>query len=417
MPSRSLTSAEAAARLGVKRESLYAYVSRGILARRTGEDGRSSVFDAGDVERLLGQRRRGRPPSTSIDLTITTAITRITDDAVWYRGMPLHDIAGRWSFEQTAEWLWTGAERPPSAPPWPAARGVRHASSTAASPGESGGGRRLDALIGLTVAAAASDHDRRPERAVAGGRRLIAAFADRVPPAVGAHVAKPVDRSIAARLAARLGGPRRSPVLASLVDLVLVILADHELASSTLAARVAASTRADAYGVVVAGLGVLAGPLHGGASREAMSFLADVGRSGSSRRTIDQWLRSGRRIPGFGHKIYRGVDPRFALLLRSLRSASLAGELPLATGVVDLVDAAVESVIERIGVQPNIDLGIAALASAAELAPDTGEVLFAVARTAGWIAHAIEEYGEAPVRFRPRSVYVGPVSGSGHTTA
>jgi len=105
-----LTAAEAAARLGVKRESLYAYVSRGMLDRRLSEDGRTSLFALHDVERLRTERRRGRPASTSIDLTVTTSLTQISDDGVWYRGVPLADIAGRWSFERAAEWLWHGVD-------------------------------------------------------------------------------------------------------------------------------------------------------------------------------------------------------------------------------------------------------------------------------------------------------------------
>src|SRR5262245_47946867 len=110
MRSTMLTAAEAAARLGVKRESLYAYVSRGMLDRRLADDGRTSLFALQDVERLRTERRRGRPASTSIDLSVTTSLTQISDEGVWYRGVPLTDIAGRWSFERTAEWLWHGVD-------------------------------------------------------------------------------------------------------------------------------------------------------------------------------------------------------------------------------------------------------------------------------------------------------------------
>lgn len=402
MPSRSLSAPEAAARLGVKRETLYAYVSRGVLSRRVGADGKSSVFDAGEVEQLVGRRRRGRPPAASIDLTITSALTRITDEGVWYRGVSLRDIVGRWSFERTAEWLWSGGDgvdRPPSAEAhWPAAR----------VPVPRGRGRRVDGLVALAAAVAMTSTEPRPEDAVASGRRLIAAFADRVPPPAGERAVAPMDRSIAARLTARLGGTLPAVTLAPLVDRVLVALADHELASSTLAARVAASTRADAHGVVVAGLGVLGGPLHGAASGEAVRFLRDC-RSAGVRRTVDGLLATGRHIPAFGHTIYRGTDPRHALLAETFRSSS-----PELAAVMEVVDAAADVVGDAIGKYPNVDLSIAALTLGAGLAPDTGEVLFAVARTAGWIAHAIEEYGEAPVRFRPRSVYVGPIRRADH---
>jgi citrate synthase len=400
MRTTTLSAAEAAARLGVKRASLYAYVSRGLLDRQVADDGRSSRFAVADVEHLLAERRHGRPASTSIDLTVTTGITRLTDDGVWYRGTPLADIVGTWSFERTAEWLWHGVDPGPSLPPWPAGRGL---SEVAARLGA--GAHRLDALVALTAAVAATDRTRSPATAADAARRTIGAFADHVPPPVPAggrqspRSRRPRDRSIAARLAAGLGARMPADELVPLVDAVLVCLADHDLASSTLAARIAASTRADGYGVILAGLGVLAGPLHGAASAQVHRFLADAERSGSVATTVDALLRAGARLPGFGHKIYRGPDPRYALLVGALRDAGR--ELAVLADVVAVA-------ADRRGLHPNVDLAIGAITLSAGLPPDTGEVLFAVARTAGWIAHAIEEYDEAPVRYRPRSVYVGP---------
>ena len=391
---RALTAAEAAARLGVKRASLYAYVSRGILPRRVAPDGKTSRFDLDDVERLVRSRRRGRPPDPSIELTITTSITRISDQGVWYRGRPLAELAGSWSFERTAEWLWTGVDVGEPARAWAAAPVGAIVAAPAMWP------RRLDALVALTAAAASLDPHRDPMGATAAGRRLIATFADHVPPPGSGRARRPPTRSIAARLAARLGPSIATARFAPLLDRTLVLLADHDLASSTLAARIAGSTRADPYGVVLAGLGVVSGPLHGGASRQAVAFLDELDRSSDVPAAIASWLAAGRRLPGFGHKIYRGTDPRYTLL-----ADALVAEDRWPSIVTEVVDAA----RDQRGLRPNIDLAIAALIRGTGLPADTGELLFAVARTAGWIAHAIEEYGEAPVRFRPSSVYVGPM--------
>ena len=386
-----LTAAEAAARLGVKRESLYAYVSRGMLDRRLSEDGRTSLFALHDVERLRTERRRGRPASTSIDLTVTTSLTQISDDGVWYRGVPLADIAGRWSFERAAEWLWHGVDDE-HVRPWPRLRGL-------AAPAHVAGARRIDDLVALTAVVAAGDRARGPATAAVAGRRLIGAFADHFPVPAKRRPTRPIDGSIAARLAARLGLPVPQDDLVSLVDTTLVALADHDLASSTLAARIAASTRADAYGVVISGLGVLTGPLHGAASGQVHRFLADAERAGDVAATVEAHLAAGERIPGFGHKIYRTVDPRYPLLLDALRRTGRD---------LAVVDTTVRVVHERLGLHPNVDLAIGAMSLSIGLPPDTGELLFAVARTAGWLAHAIEEYDEAPVRYRPRAVYIGP---------
>jgi citrate synthase len=179
------------------------------------------------------------------------------------------------------------------------------------------------------------------------------------------------------------------------------MLADHELAASTLAARVAASVRADPYAVVATGLGAVGGALHGGASLGAETMLAAARDAADAPRVVGELLRRGERVPGFGHFVYRGGDPRAGLLLAMVRSAVPASPR------LAVVDAVLAEMHRRSLPEPNIDFALAVLASCAGMIRGAGEVIFAVARTAGWLAHALEEY-TARTPLRPRAVYTGP---------
>ena len=180
----------------------------------------------------------------------------------------------------------------------------------------------------------------------------------------------------------------------------LVLLADHELAASTLAARAAASVRADPYAVVGTGLGAMSGALHGGASLGAETLMAAASGPGDVPRVVAELLRRGEKIPGFGHFVYRGGDPRAIVLLDLVRRAApKSGQLAVA-------DAVLAEVRQKSLPEPNIDFALATLARVAGMVRGAGEAIFAVARTAGWIAHALEAYA-GPGPLRPRAVYTG----------
>src|SRR5581483_11490117 len=242
----------------------------------------------------------------------------------------------------------------------------------------------------------------------AAGRCAIAAMAASLPrvapeaPTLPPTPAGPEAPAIAARLWAGLTPLPPGAAHIAALDAALVLVADHELAVSTLAARVAASARADPYSVVSTGLGVLAGSLHGGAGREVVALLEEVGEPGRAGRVVGERLRAGARIPGLGHAVYRERDPRADHLLPRVAALAL---LPGRWQVVEAVLAIVE---ERLEVLVNIDFALGALAFAAGMRRDASEAIFGVARAAGWLAHALEEYGEAPLRFRARAAYTGP---------
>jgi citrate synthase len=201
---------------------------------------------------------------------------------------------------------------------------------------------------------------------------------------------------VADRLWPRLTRRAATPERVRLLDATLVLLADHELAASTLAARITASTWADPYLVVQAGLAALGGPLHGGASAAARLLVHEVDGGTPAAEAIGRRLRDEQLIPGFGHRIYRSHDPRAEILL-----GLLAGAQALPTE-----DALVAVMRERGLPFANVDFAIASLAERHDMVDEAGELMFAVSRTAGWLAHAAEEY-RYRLRFRPRGVYTG----------
>ena len=393
--------ADAAKRLGIKPASLYSYVSRGVLAPRRGSDGRASLFDAAEIEDLA---RRGKPRrgAGGAELVIESELTEIADDRLRFRGHDAIALATSRSFEEVASLLWTGSFDDPSAKgPW-RATGEAIAAGTAAQAALPPDTYPLERLQVIVPAVAATDrlrlHLDRPA-VIAAASSLIAAMADCLPPA-GPDAAVADDDSIAGRLATKLCQRRPSAGLVAALRAALVLAADHELAASTLAARVAASVRADPYAVVGTGLGTMSGALHGGASLGAEVLLASASGPVDAPRVVGELLRRGERIPGLGHFVYQTGDPRAMLLLDLIRAAAPdSGRLAVAEAV--LAEAG-----RRALPAPNIELALAVLASVAGMVPGAGEAVFAVARTAGWLAHALEEYARA-TPIRPRGVYIG----------
>ena len=410
-----LTAAQAARRLGVKPATLYAYVSRGVLSRDKATDGRASLFDAEEVERLA---RRGRPrrPAGAADITVESAITEIAGDRLRYRGHDVTVLAVSRSFEDVAELLWTGEFRSAHVAqtgPW-RATAAAVAAGRAAQAALPAGTLPLERFSVIVPAMAATDPLRLhldPPAVCAAGRSIIAGMVDCLPaqaataqaattPAVAAPVDAAPNLPVAERLWSRLCDRRPSPALRRALSAALVLLADHELAASTLAARVAASVRADPYAVVATGMGAMSGALHGGASLGAEALLAAASSPEDVPRVVGELLRRGEKVPGFGHFVYRSGDPRATLLLDLVRRAApKSAQLAVA-------EAVLAEVRGKSLPAPNIDFAIATMARVAGMIRGSGEAVFAVARTAGWIAHALEAYA-GPGPLRPRAVYTG----------
>jgi citrate synthase len=417
-----IDTAEAARRLGVQPATLYAYVSRGVLRRRRAAGGRRSLFDPAEVDELA-VRGRPRRPHNRTELVIESAITALGRDRPYYRGRDALRLAQDHGpapdgFERVAAWLWTGE---PAAldPQAAAAEEAGHrpvewradpaacAAGYAAQSGLPAGVLPLDRLQVIVAALAAADplrfHLDRPG-VIALGQSLIVGMVDALPPAAADLAgAEPASQpaGVAGRLWGRLCPEAPRAGLLTALGSALILLADHELAASTLAARVAASVRADPYAVVASGLGVLSGPLHGGASFGVEKLLAEVADPAEAARVIGERLRRGERIPGFGHTVYRAGDCRGTFVF-DLIEAGVPGHDRLAAAGAVLAEARRRRLPE-----PNIDFAVGTLAAVAGMIAGAGEAIFAVARTAGWLAHALEEY-EWGVPIRPRAHYTGP---------
>ena len=396
--------AEAAERLGVKPATLYSYVSRGVLRRRRAPGGRGSLFDPGEVEALS---RRGRPRREAGlgEFVIESGLTEIAGDRLRFRGMDAAELAAARSFEEVAALLWTGsfASTGPALAPWQAtAEAV--AAGTAAQSALPAGTLPLERLQVIVPALAAADPLRLrldPPAVIGAAHSIIAGMVDCLPAARARRGTPPADDTVAARLWPRLCPRKPAPRLLDALRAALVLLADHELAASTLAARVAASVRADPYAVVATGLGALGGALHGGASLAAETMLAAARKPADAPRVVGELLRRGERIPGFGHFVYDSGDPRAVLLLGLVRRAAPA------SARLAVADAVLAEVRRRSVPEPNIDFALAVLAGVAGMITGAGEAVFAVARTAGWLAHALEEYARR-TPLRPRALYTGP---------
>ncbi len=387
-----LTATEVAERLGVDVTTVYAYASRGALTRLPSPGpGRRSRYDADEVELLA---RKGRPRSArrkpgAIDVVIGTTVSEIGDGWIRYRDHELAGLVTRCTFEDVCELLWTGglggelADGPPS--PEDAATALAAVDQVAAAL------PRKVHISGRLAAAAVSASPWIPraktvDTAVRGGRLLLDALV-RALPVVGDQEA-PQTGPVAALLWPRISPLAPTKARLRALDTALVLLAEHELATSTLAVRVAASTRAKPAEVVLAGLGAMSGPFHGRAAARVHQRLAD------GLGPVDATM-----LAGFGHPVHEHGDPRFAPLMAQV----LAIASPRRRDVIEAY------VRDAPGAPPpNVDAAMGALGFAARAEPGTTEAVFAISRTAGWLAHAFEEADEAPVRFRGRTLYRGP---------
>ena len=405
------TAAEAAARLGVKPETLYAYVSRGLLGRVRTSGG--STFDPVEVERFAAARRRSAPDRPTVvirdgraaagpQITIDTDVTLIEDDELYYRGRSVTELARTTRFETVCHWLWTGDfdDRVRFRPLPGAIEAVRPV--LAALPVGVRLSDRVQVMVPVTAGTDPLREVLAPESvAVRVGALLATLTAGLDDRGSGIHRD---DQDLGDQLAAALTGDPEVPSrLADCVRASLVLLVDHDLAASTMAARTAASARADPYAVVLSGLGTLDSALHGNASRAAYRMLAAVRAGDDARTVIARTLASGRGgVPGFGHRIYRAADPRAELIFELLAGLEAAGP------ALDAAAAVTAIVADEGAIFRNVDLGLATLALATGMGEDAGEVIFSIARIGGWIAHAIDEYRQTPLRLRPVGRYVGP---------
>ncbi len=397
----------AASHLGIQVRSLYAYVSRGQIRSVPGARGRPRLYALADLERLRVRRdaRAGHGAVAAGALrwgepVLDSAITAITPRGPAYRGRLATELAADGvPFENVAELLWSGY-LPGGAISWPRsamphAQLARLVTATV---------QPIDVMPLIVQVAALNDpqrHDRRPDAFVTRGRQVIPLLAAALSSGLGAAtVTRALGAGSVARIAAR--ALELDEAHAPLIDQVLVLLADHELNASSFTARIAASTDADPYACVAAALATLSGPKHGSASLEVSQFAESVGHPDAAKAAVRALRKKGQVPPGFGHPLYATGDPRTPPLLEA---AARIGNAKLARTLLAVVAATTDA-------QPSVDVGLAALVAALGAAPSAGPGLFAVARSAGWLAHALEQRAAGHL-LRPRARYIGVAVAAG----
>lgn len=372
---------EARERLGVRPQTLYAYVSRGrVGVRPDPHDPRRSLYRAADIAALSQKKSRSRKVSDVAagaiawgEPVLESQITTVSGGRLFYRGRDAIRLAESETLESVARLLRGGhgaalkrTERPqpPDAPDMRTRAFLALARRAASDPPARG-----KAPLALAVEAAT----------------LLDVLTDAIAGEVGGG-------AIHNRLALAWGvGPGGAG--ADLIRRCLVLVADHELNASAFAARVAASTGASLAASALAGLSTLTGPRHGMATAAVRTFAGEAARLGPAK-AIENRLSEDRALPVFGHPLYPDGDPRAAAVLERFRAPPALARLS-------------EAVQATTGMAPNTDFALVAACESLRLAEDAPFALFAVARCAGWIAHAIEQ-GQTDALIRPRARYVGP---------
>ena len=367
-------------RLGVRAQTLYAYVSRGrVRAESDPVDPRRSRYRAGDVATLVQRKQRGRKQADVAQGAISwgepvldSAITTVEGGRLYYRGRDAVQLADTDSLESVARLL----------------RGGHGAALKRADrqlpPPDLDMHARTFAALAARAAADPPSRGRAPLVLAIEATSLLDGLADAVAGAA-------TNGAIHERLARAWGC---APAGADLIRRALVLLADHELNASTFCARVAASTGASLSACALAGLSALSGPLHGGMAARVEAFAAEVERSGA-QQAVAARLAQGAPIPGFGHQLYPEGDVRAMALLRVFEPP------PAYQAMLAATQAAT-------GEKANIDFALTAMARALKLPDGAPFALFAVARCAGWIAHAMEQVSTGAL-IRPRARYMGPL--------
>jgi citrate synthase len=430
-----LTAAEAAHHLGVKLGTLYAYVSRGWIKSYRRRVGRQALYRRADIEALRGlvapeRGRRARSlPDASSWVTVAqpirpaaetpvpgvivteSAVSSIVDGRLAYRGYPIDEVIEHATFEEVSLLLWNG-ERPSME----AAAELRKAIASAKMPTPvataiSAMGDDAPPLLRLSAMmpslAAWERHGEqldRPSRA-----RLIISM---LPLSLSSMLPLPLARKarahadgeggMAERLLLTVAGSTATDFEIVAMNRVLVACAEHELNASTFAARVVASTGADLYASVLAALCSLSGPIHGGACELVEQMFAQLDHGMRIDECLEAFTREHRLPPGFGHAIYPEGDPRAVLLKQTAQTIARRKGRKLYETALKVEQA----VFRRDRLRPNLDFYQTVCTRMLGFPVGSPAAIFAIARAAGWIAHALEQYANNRL-IRPRMRYRG----------
>lgn len=407
-----LSAAEAARLLRIKPQTLYTYVSRGLVRSVAQLDQKRRLYYREDVEKVRSrsEARQGHGATAEGAMrwgghpVINTSITEITPEGPRYRGRPGLDLArDGCSFEAVAELLWTGVlhHEPVRWEHEPLPSDFARLMDGVALQGPRLPMPRIFALATsmLGVAETARSEIQRGTT-ISAARQLILALAG----CIGYLAPQPGFRtpisgqSVAESVAAVFDSPAGAEAIATL-NQALVLCADHELSSSTFAARVAASTGAELRACVLAAIAAHSGATLGGGCDRAEDLLRDAKTRDDVRQRLAATETAGARVPGFNLPVYPRGDPRARHLLQLARALAPQNDR------AQLIYAFIEEAEQRLHLRPSIEVGLIAVAAALGLPERSASALWALGRTAGWIAHVMEQRLAGFV-LRPRAKYV-----------
>ena len=348
----------------------------------------------------------------------STALSDIDGRAgrLFYRGYDIHDLAGRISFEECVHLLLRGtlptrAELDVLEHELSEARGQMSPIVGEVLPGLAAKAIPMEALRTLLSVVGVDDPDKDDNGPAANQRKAVRLIAW-TPILVARYAAARAGREIpepdpalgtAGNFLLQVTGEEPSPDAVSVFDECLVLHADHTMNASTFAARVCAATLSDMYSAVVAAVGTLKGPLHGGANEAVMKSLEEIGAVDRVDSFVRAELGAGRKLMGFGHRVYKTEDPRATHLRR------LSQRLGAETGDSTYSDMslAMEGVVLEVkGLYPNVDFFAASVYRALGIPTELFTPVFSISRMAGWTAHVIEQHADNRL-IRPDSEYVG----------
>lgn len=363
--------------LSVQKQTLYAYVSRGLLRARADEDDpRRSLYSAADIRRLKGRRRGARRRSEVAagaiawgEPVLDSAISTVRDGQLIIRGRTIEELAVRHTLEDMARLLWGGDASP---------AGTLSRKAAGATPKA-----RAFAMLSRRAGEDAPSLGRSPAALRTDAWAILFEFADALTGGQGKGL---LHQRLA--VAWRLDAGQ-----AHIIRRALVLMADHELNPSTFAVRIAASTGAPLAACALAGLSTLAGPLHGEAAVRALSQLDALTSARDVAVEARAMVARGDHIAGWSHPLYPDGDVRAKDLLAALKPRA-----PIAR--------ALRALEQETGDKPNCDAALAAMTRELGLPDEATFSVFALARMTGWLAHAMEQRETGRI-IRPRARYTG----------
>lgn len=405
-----LTAQEASAMLGIKPATLYTYVSRGLLhpLRQSHRKANRYLLEELQSLKVRSSVRQGSGPVAAAAMrwgqpVIETSITEIEADGPRYRGFLATDLVrhpGR--FENTAELLWSGLQTD-GPQTWPVETMKVDVARALEAVLQQGRNRprmmRVFSIVATVLGGGTLEQELRMGSTERLSRQMLFAFvgACGLLGPRGVYQPPQVEQSLALHMMESMG-VTKAPALEHAINTALILSADHELSSSTFSARIAASTGATLHACVVAALATHQGAALAGGTDAAEDLIESLHSNADLKGRLAEAELKGQRLPGFGLPIYPNGDPRAALMIK------LAQQTAPGSAQADLALRFVEGINERLGLHPNIEVGLVVLCNAWRLPPRSASALWGIGRTAGWIAHTMEQR-LAGFTIRPRGLY------------